>query len=523
MLYTYNFFVPWTLVTANTGTGSDERFPDTFVCREVYETWWHDFCTSAEQPVRVDASWVERTTREVPYALSRRFNVPVYCNQWGVKNELFASHGRLEYARVLLDAFVQHNVSSTYWIWRSYPKDDRPLDEPVWGFELVHNSGPREQPAGWVQSNLDTLESLDAEMTAVLQAGFPTLEDIPTEPKPPPPPPPLPPVFPPFAPDAAPPRASCPGFGFLRTRRTHLSGFAGGEWCSDQISGTEYDDEAREVCKDAWMDPATPDPPVGYAFDCSLGCSPCHYSLGASGAWVCLAAAVPIFPCPPPSPTPPPDPPSLEFAPAAPPTLPPTPTPGSSAFLLSLWGVSLPVAAMGLFVSFACVMFLCAALATLRFRRRALIDPRSRGVGMELGAPALAPAQPQGLAGGPVGHAARTKLGLGDSRAYARQLDDEAIPHELSAISERGNSNAPACSAVGETGESGEERSSLGTDREPLPLVDRAGGAVESGLSKERHRIVGEGETTRGAHEGPAQQGAAGDAAAVVTPLPEMD
>lgn len=514
VLYTYDFFVPWHLVTADTGTGSDARFPGTFSCRDVYETWWSDFCDSSEQPVRVDASWLQRTTREVPYSLSRTFNVPVFCNQWGVKNELYRSHGRLEYARVLLDALVQYNVSSTYWIWRSYPKDDRPLDQPVWGFELVHNSGPREQPAEWVRQNLDTLESLDAEMTAVLQAGFPKVDKIPTEPQPPPP---LPPVAPPFAPPKDPPGPPCSGLDFLRTRRTHLSGFAGGGWCSSLARGTEYDPDAQYACEAAWVDPVTPDPPADYGFDCSLGCSPCHYLENAAGAWVCRATGGSIFPCPPP--TLPAFPPLLESTPPTPPRLPPALARGSSdSNVRSLWGGSLPLAVIGLSVSCVSVLLVGAAVAAarLRWHRLGSSGAGPRGAETELGAQDSAPSQPQVLDAGPSqdvgprGRGARTKQARGDRRTYARHLDDEAAPLERNASSDRHKASSDRQKASSDrrkaspsagpaAGAARGAHSARRASRAPLPSVDRAGAAGESGLPEERHRSVYEGV---GAYEG---------------------
>ena len=51
----------------------------------------------------------------------------------------------------MLRLFTKHSISSTYWIWRSMAKGGRDVDAPVWGFELVHNSGFNgRQSAAWV-------------------------------------------------------------------------------------------------------------------------------------------------------------------------------------------------------------------------------------------------------------------------------------------------------------------------------------------------------------------------------------
>jgi len=305
VLYTYDFFVPWKLVTANTGTGSDARFPGTFPCKDVYDTWWPNYCDDAHQSVRVDASWIKKTTREVPYELSRRFNVPVFCNQWGVKNELYRDHGRLQYAKSLLESFVQLNISSTYWIWRSYPKDDRPLDQPVWGFELVHNSGPRQQPVKWVHDNLDTLESLDAEMAGVLRSGFPVFEEIPTEPKPPPPLPPFPPPSAPADTPLPPPQMPCSHLdpmSFIKSRQTHLTGAKDQQWCNSIANQAEYDPDLEYSCHSAWVDPTSAGSPIDYQHDCTLGCALCRYLQQSGNRWSCVAEHDILYSCPAPAP-----------------------------------------------------------------------------------------------------------------------------------------------------------------------------------------------------------------------------
>ena len=87
--------MPWALVTADTNQGDTATFPGTLPCGDVYLSWWRDYCGSKDQSVRVDAGWIRNAIRSLPHALSSRHNVPVHCNQWGVKGELWADHGRL--------------------------------------------------------------------------------------------------------------------------------------------------------------------------------------------------------------------------------------------------------------------------------------------------------------------------------------------------------------------------------------------------------------------------------------------
>ena len=80
--------------------------------------------------------------------------------QWGVKDEVLQSHGRLAYADALLDVFAAARIHSTYWIWRSYAKGGRDVREPEWGFELVHNPGS------------DGPERIEVAMATTLERGF---------------------------------------------------------------------------------------------------------------------------------------------------------------------------------------------------------------------------------------------------------------------------------------------------------------------------------------------------------------
>mmetsp|Transcript_25424 Transcript_25424/g.54932 ORF Transcript_25424/g.54932 Transcript_25424/m.54932 type:complete len:247 (-) Transcript_25424:113-853(-) len=158
VMYTFDFFVPWRLVTADSAI-STAAFPGDFECSSVYETWWPQFCKSASERVHIDDAWLNRTMAAWPGALRERFDVPILCNQWGVKGELWRSRGRLAYAEALLSALNAQGIASTYWIWRSMEKSGRELDAPVWGFELVHNNG-------------GAAEGFDHEMAALLQRGY---------------------------------------------------------------------------------------------------------------------------------------------------------------------------------------------------------------------------------------------------------------------------------------------------------------------------------------------------------------
>jgi len=170
-LYTFDFFVPKTFVMSDTEKESKRdcaqgencegaMFPALYPCREVYETWWHGKpgCQDGDSMVDVNARWIKEILQKYAFDFGRKHGVPVYCNQWGVKDEVLEANGRLRYAEAVLDAFTDLGIASTYWIWRSYTKGGRDVHEPVWGFELAHNDGPH--------------EALDGAMLTTLQAGF---------------------------------------------------------------------------------------------------------------------------------------------------------------------------------------------------------------------------------------------------------------------------------------------------------------------------------------------------------------
>ena len=130
---TFNFFIPNAFVQSDTVKemaaceaegGKDCRsaaFPGSFRCRDVYDTWWpgKPGCHESESMVYIDEKWVRETMRSYAAGFARRHNVPVHCNQWGVKNEVLDQNGRTRYAEVMLNSFAEFDISSTYWIWRS--------------------------------------------------------------------------------------------------------------------------------------------------------------------------------------------------------------------------------------------------------------------------------------------------------------------------------------------------------------------------------------------------------------------
>ena len=64
--------------------------------------------------------------------------MPVHCNQWGVKDEVLVANGRLRYAQAVLDVFVKNQISSTYWIWRSYLPPGR-LTQSMHSAQSMHS------------------------------------------------------------------------------------------------------------------------------------------------------------------------------------------------------------------------------------------------------------------------------------------------------------------------------------------------------------------------------------------------
>lgn len=135
VVYTFDFFVPKVYVMSNTGSELDKdreppEFPDEYSCKNIYDTWWRGRCGGWDDEVMVDAAFIASVMRRIPVRLRERLQAPVYCNQWGVKDEVWTSKGRLAYANAMLDTFATEGIHSTYWIWRSYAKGGRDVDGP---------------------------------------------------------------------------------------------------------------------------------------------------------------------------------------------------------------------------------------------------------------------------------------------------------------------------------------------------------------------------------------------------------
>ena len=170
VMYTFDFFIPRGFVMSNSEEASEDggdppEFPGRYNCKDIYESWWKGHCHGKDDMQTVDGRFLLDTMRDLPGRLRDRLNAPVYCNQWGVKDEVYRSAGRLNYAETLMETFARERISSTYWIWRSYAKGGRDVRMPEWGFELVRNPG--HDANGTLMP-----EFIDPEMTATLQAGF---------------------------------------------------------------------------------------------------------------------------------------------------------------------------------------------------------------------------------------------------------------------------------------------------------------------------------------------------------------
>jgi len=164
VLYTMDFFVPESYVMSDSSK-SNVTFPGDFVCNDVYDTWWDQYCAQPKEWVHVDENWLRLTMRQVAARMRSEHAIPVYVNQWGVKGEVLPSRGRLKYASCLLSEMLRLNISNSYWIWRSQHKPGRSLDLPVWGFELLHTNGVE--------------VGFDDDMLALLHAGFASSPAIP--------------------------------------------------------------------------------------------------------------------------------------------------------------------------------------------------------------------------------------------------------------------------------------------------------------------------------------------------------
>ena len=81
-------------------------YPAKYQCKDVYDTWWHGQpgCKDSKAMVTVDGHFIHSTLERFAADFGRRHNVPLFCNQWGVKDEVFEFNGRFRYASDMLSA-----------------------------------------------------------------------------------------------------------------------------------------------------------------------------------------------------------------------------------------------------------------------------------------------------------------------------------------------------------------------------------------------------------------------------------
>ena len=100
IVYTFDFFDPWDYVTSDDEHGY--TYPGSYPCNVAYRGWVPLFCpggyAGAESEVRIDKVWLHQLLLSNPIALSAEHNVPVLCNQYGVKRSVSEARGRLRYA-----------------------------------------------------------------------------------------------------------------------------------------------------------------------------------------------------------------------------------------------------------------------------------------------------------------------------------------------------------------------------------------------------------------------------------------
>jgi len=134
VIYTFDFFHPWSYISNETGAvGNGAIYPGDYSCNDVFKGWVDKMCPGEPEKVfHVDAEFFLNLLLQFPLRLQETRPVPIFCNQWGVKNLVPENLGRRQYVRDLANLFEEYGIHSTYWIWRSYHKDQ-------WtGFEMVY-------------------------------------------------------------------------------------------------------------------------------------------------------------------------------------------------------------------------------------------------------------------------------------------------------------------------------------------------------------------------------------------------
>jgi len=151
IIYTFDYFFPD--VFCQESDGGTHSYPSSMSCDVVFKGWTQIFCpTDRSQVFDVNKDLLESVLVNYPLAFSRRYNVPVLNNQFGVKRGAGDDNGRARYMKDLLDVFAKHSVHSIYWVWRMHGWS--------WeGFEVVH---------GWSNGT----ESVDTETVGIFSASW---------------------------------------------------------------------------------------------------------------------------------------------------------------------------------------------------------------------------------------------------------------------------------------------------------------------------------------------------------------
>ena len=133
VIYTFDFFLPGSFISNDTGMLSHYTYPGDYACNDIFKGWVSKMCPDDHDKIfHVDKNFFLELLLQFPLHLQETRPVPVYCNQWGIKHLVPEDQGRRQYLQDVAQIFEETGVHSSYWVWRTHSKDQ-------WtGFEIVY-------------------------------------------------------------------------------------------------------------------------------------------------------------------------------------------------------------------------------------------------------------------------------------------------------------------------------------------------------------------------------------------------
>ena len=105
-----------------------------YPCQDLYQEGFADLVCKGKQyrglkslrdPVRFDRTYTDWNVRTfVVDPVMKKFNVPVFVNQWGIAHGIKEEQGRFAYMKDVARTLQQYNIGWTWWTWQGGSSGD---------------------------------------------------------------------------------------------------------------------------------------------------------------------------------------------------------------------------------------------------------------------------------------------------------------------------------------------------------------------------------------------------------------